>query len=449
MRTRTPLAWLMAGTMTALSMGSAHSADLLEIYRLAQQNDPAYAAARHDFEAAREARPQARAALLPQATFTASRSEDDQRDLDTNQSDSFTSEQYSLSLRQTLFNWEQFVGLNRADAEIARAEAELANADQDLIQRVAEAYFAVLAAEEEERFARAEAEAIERQLEQAEERFDVGLIPVTDVKAAQASYDLAVSRQIEARNEIDNAREALRAIVERRVGPLARVGEELPLEKPDPDDASEWVERAVEQNPEYLAARAASEASRQGVRQARAGHYPEVDLTASRTRQETDTDFLGDGIQQQRGGDTETDSIGVEVSLPLFRGGATVSGSREARAQFESAQEGMVEARRSVEQRTRDAFRGMESRISQVRSLRLAVESNEASVAAEEAGFEVGTRTTVDVLDALRDLFEAERDFANARFEYILNRLRLQAAAGTLDVDELRRVNAWLEETEG
>ncbi len=449
MRVRTPLAGLIAGATLMLTMGTAKGADLLEMYRLAQQNDPSYAAARHDYEAALERRPQARAALLPQASFSASRSEDDRRDLDTNQSDSFTREQYSLNLRQTLFNWEQFVGLNRADAEIAQAEAELADADQNLILRVAEAYFGVLAAEEEERFARAEAEAIERQLEQARERFDVGMIPITDVKAAQASYDLAVSRQIEARNEVDNAREALRAIVERRVGRLARVGEELPLEAPEPDDAGAWVERAIEQNPQYLAARAASEASRQGVRQARAGHYPEVDLTASRTRQETDTDFATGDPLQGGGGDTETDSIGIEVTLPLFTGGATVSGTREARARFESAQSTMVEARRAVEQRTRDAFRGMEARISQVRALGQAVDSNEASVAAEEAGFEVGTRTTVDVLDALRDLFEAERDFANARFEYILNRLRLQEAAGTLDVEEVRRVNDWLESVEG
>lgn len=447
MRGHTRLAVVVAGMLVVAGAGSAHASDLLEIYRLAQQNDPTYAAARHDYRAAVERRPQARGALLPQISFSASLSEDDQRNLDTNQSDSFTSEQYSLVLRQTLFNWEQFAGVSRADAEVAQAEAELAEADQDLILRVAERYFAVLAAEENERFARAEVNAIERQLEQARERFDVGLIPITDVRAAQASYDLAVSRQIEARNEIDNAREALRSIIERRVGPLAHVRETLPLTSPDPDEPDRWVERAVEQNPQYLAARAAAETARQGMRQARAGHYPEVDLVASRTRQERDSDaFAGAGGQQF--GDTETDSIGIEVTIPLFTGGATSSRTREARSAFESSQSRMVEAQRRVEQRTRDAYRGLETRISQVRALRQAVESNEASVEATEAGFRVGTRTAVDVLDALRDLFEAERDYANARFEYILNRLRLQEAAGTLTVEEIRLVNSWLVATD-
>jgi len=416
----------------------------LQTFRLAQQNDPAYAAARQEYKAAREARPQARGALLPQVTFSATWSEDDQRNLDTGGSDSFSNEQYRLALRQTLFNWEQFAGLSRADAAVAQAEAELADADQELILRVAERYFDVLAAEENERFARAEVNAIERQLEQAQERFEVGLIPVTDVKAAQASYDLAVSRQIEARNDIDDAREALRSIVERRVGPLARLRDDLPLESPDPNDADEWVARAVEQNPQFLAARAASEASRQGVRQARAGHYPEVDLVASRTRQERDSDAFA-GAGEQAFGDTETDSIGIEVSISLFSGGATSSRSREARSQFEASQSRVIESRRAVEQRTRDSFRGLEARISQVRALRQAVESNEASVEATEAGFQVGTRTAVDVLDALRDLFAAERDYTNARFQYVLNRLRLQEAAGTLTVDELRLVNTWLE----
>lgn len=435
------IAVILAAPATAVQ-----AADLLQAYRLAQQNDPTYAAARYDYEAAVERRPQARGALLPQITFSASRSEDDLRELDTNESDRSTNERYSLNLRQTLFNWEQFAGLSRADAEVARAEAELADADQRLILRVAEAYFEVLAAEENERFARAEVEAIERQLEQARQRFDVGLIPVTDVKAAQASYDLAVSRRIEATNEIDDAREALRAITDRRTGMLARVRDDLPLTSADPHDANTWVARAVEQNPEYLAARAASEANRQGVRQARAGHYPEVDLVASRTRQEQDPDLFDSGGQQEQSSrDSETDSIGIEVTIPLFRGGATASGTREARANFEAAQSRMVEARRAVEQRTRNAFRGLESRISQVQSLRQAVDSNEASVEAEEAGFEVGTRTTVDVLDALRDLFAAERDYTNARFEYILNRLRLQEAAGTLTVEDVRLVNSWLE----
>jgi len=435
------LGMLCAG-LSALALASpAFATDLLRAYRLAQQNDPEYAAARFDYEAAIEARPQARAALLPQIGFSYSRSEDDQEDRTAGSENSFTTESHELNLRQTLFDWEQFAGVGRADAEVARAEAELADADQALILRVAERYFDVLSAEANARFARAELEAIERQRDQARERFDVGLIPVTDVKAAQASYDLAVSRQIEAQNDVADAREALRAVIERRAGTLARLQDELPLDPPEPANPDRWVEQAREQNPEYLAARASAEAARQGIRQARAGHYPEIDLVVS--RREIQTEFTA-GIQQ----DQRTDSIGVEVSIPIFSGGAVSSRGREARSNFEASQSRVVEARRAVEQRTRDAFRGLRARISQVRALRQAVESNEAAVEATEAGFRVGTRTGVDVLDALRDLFEAERDFATARFEYILNRLRLQEAAGTLTVDQLRAVNTWLTEEE-
>lgn len=448
---RTPQA---SGLVLALvllgAVPTAQSEDLLEFYRLAQQNDPVYAAARQEFKAAQEAEPQARAALLPQVQFQGTYSRNDLTDrvdrvsLDSqgnpvsqDSSGTSSSQQLSLSLRQTLFNWEEFVGLDRADAEVAQAEAELAAAEQDLILRVAEAYFGVLTAEENARFAEAEVEAIERQLEQARERFEVGLVPITDTKAAQASYDLAVSRQIEARNEVDNAREELRTIIKRRASSLAEVQEELPLDRPEPDDMDDWVAKALEQNPDYLAARAASEASRQGIRQARAGHYPEVDLFA----RSEDTDSEG-GFGET---DQREDSIGIEVTLPLFSGGATVSGTREARANFEAAQSRMAEARRGTEQETRNAFRNLEARISQVKALRAAVESNETAVEAEEAGFEAGTRTAVDVLDALSDLFEAERDLADARFSYLLNRLRLQAAAGTLTVDELQVVNQWLE----
>lgn len=442
----------LAGAITPVQ-----ATDLLELYRIAQQNDPTFAAARQDFEAAEEARPQARAALLPQVRLDASYSSeeiDDSADPQTgvagdsgqtlqpgDGSGSATSEQFGITLSQTLFNWEEFAGVSRADAEVARAEAEFAAAEQELILRVAEAYFEVLLAEENARFAEAEVEAIERQLEEAQERFEVGLVPITDSKSAQASYDLAVSREIEARNEIDNAREALRTIVDRRVGALAEVQAELPLERPEPDDVGDWVERAREQNPEYLAARSNSEAARQGIRQARSGHYPEVDLVA----QSQDTQRDGGSFDT----DERVDSIGVEVSLPLFRGGATVSGGREARAEFEAAQSRMVDARRGAEQDTRDAFRNLEARISQVRALRAAVESNETAVESEQAGFEAGTRTAVDVLDALSDQFEAERDFAEARFQYLLERLRLQAATGTLTVDELRTINQSLRADNG
>ena len=432
-----------AGLALALAIPTAHAADLLQVYRLAQQNDPEFAAAQAQYQAAREAAPQARAAVLPQITFSASHFENSEDALDSTTgstvSSDFDSEQLQLELRQTLFDWNQFSGLGRADAAVAQAESEFAAAEQNLIVRVSQSYFDVLNARDTLRFARAEKAAIERQLEQAKERFDVGLIPITDVKEAQAQFDLAVSREIAAQNALENAREALRTLTGEAPGLLAGVVAELELAPPDPASPGDWVDTALQQNPDYLAARSAAEVARYEIRQARAGHYPQVDLVARRSEQETQ--FAGNIPS-----DTETDSIGIELSIPLYSGGATVSATREFRSRFEAAQARAVQAQRSAERNTRDAFRGVGSSISQVRALGQAVESNQAAVEATRAGFRVGTRTAVDVLSALRDLYQAQRDYAEARYQYILNRLQLKQAAGTLTVEDVRLINSWLGE---
>lgn len=419
----------------------AEAADFLQIYRMAKQNDPEFAAARAQYQAAREAVPQARAAVLPQITFSASRFENTQESLSRTgggtQTNSFASEEMQLELRQTLFDWNQFAGLGLAEARVAQAEAELAAAEQDLIVRVAEAYFDVLSARDTLRFARAEKRAIERQLEQAQERFEVGLIPITDVKEAQARFDLAVSREIEAENALENAREALRTLIGEPPGILSGVAAELELRSPEPASPRAWVDTALEQNPSYLAARSGAEVARIEIRQARSGHYPRVDLVARHTDEETV--FAGDIPS-----DTQTDSIGIELTIPLFSGGATVSATRSARSDFEAAQARVLQAQRSTERNTRNAFRGIGSSISQVRALAQAVESNRTAVEATRSGFRVGTRTAVDVLSAVRDLYQAQRDHADARYQYIVNRLQLKRAAGTLTVDEVRLINSWL-----
>jgi len=430
-----------AVALTLLPAATLHAADLVSVYEMALRNDPTFAAAESEYQAELEARPQARAALLPQVNASASYSDNTEDPGDTD----YTREQYQIELRQPLFDWAAFAGLDRADARVGRAEANLAAAKQDLILRVSSAYFEVLSARDGVRFATAEKEAIARQLEQAQQRFEVGLIPITDVKSAQASYDLAVSREIEAQNALENAREALRTVIDRPPGRLDVVSDDLPLTRPQPNNVEAWVERAFEQNPEFLAARADSEVARQDIQQARAGHYPEVDLYARRSDSDSSIDGVG---SQGQSLDSTTDSIGVELSWNLFSGGATSSRTDQSRALFQAAQSRMVEARRGASQSTRDAFRGLSSAISQVQALEQAVESNEAAVEAERAGFRVGTRTAVDVLSALRDLYGAQRDYADARYNYILNRLRLKQAAGTLTVDDVRAVNAWLREAE-
>lgn len=433
---------VIAALALALAGTAVHADNLLQVYRLAQQNDPTFAAARAEYQAAREAVPQARSAVLPQVALSASYYENSEElsGQNSSQSSDYDSNQWQLELRQTLFDWNEFSGLGRADAQVAQAESRFAVAEQDLITRVSQAYFDVLGARDTLRFAGAEKRAIERQLEQARERFEVGLIPVTDVKEAQASYDLAVSREIDAENALENAREVLRTLTGEPPGTLSGVVADLELRSPDPASPGPWVDTALQQNPSYLAARSGAEVARYEIRQARAGHYPNIDFVARHSEQ--DTRLAGSDT------DTETDSIGIELNIPLFSGGATVSATRSARSQFEAAQSRTVQARRSAEQDTRNAFRGIEASLSQVRALDQAVESNRAAVEATRAGFRVGTRTAVDVLEALRDLYQAQRDYATARYQYIVNRLRLKQAAGTLTIEDVRMINSWLGDDE-
>ena len=437
-----PLAAACVALLGLALSAPASALDLLTAYDLARRNDPAFAAARAEYRAARETWPQARAAVLPQVNLAGSVSENSP-----DRGDNYSSDQYELRVTQTLFDWADFAGLDRAEALVAQAEAELASAEQELILRVADAYFDVLTARDRVRFAEAEQEAIQRQLDQAQQRFEVGLIPITDVKSARASYDLAVARTIEARNALANAREALRTLIDRTPDALAGLTEELPLESPEPA-VEAWVEQALDRNPEYLSARASARAARHFMRVQRGGRYPRLDLFASHSENDRDeTDITGTGVGI--GGAEETDRIGVQLSWDLYAGGGLGSRTEEARARFQAEQARVVQARRATVQTTRNTYRNVEATVSQVRALREAVESNQAALEAERAGFRVGTRTAVDVLTVLRDLYGAQRDFAEARYNYIINRLDLKQAAGTLTVDDVRLVNSWLEETAG
>jgi outer membrane protein len=440
MSCRRSLAALGCAVIGLATAGSVESADLLSVYERARQEDPQFAQARAEYRAAREQWPQARAAVLPQVNVTASTSEVESRDNIDNSTVGFDEDTYGLELRQPLFDWEAFAGLDRADAAVAQAEAEFAGAQQDLITRVAEAYFDVLAARDGVRFARAEKRAVERQLDQARQRFEVGLIPITDVKEAQASFDLAVSRELEAQNQLDRAREALRTITGRVSGELEGADDSVPLASPDPADPERWVGRAIGQNPDYLAARSATEVARHAMRQSRDGYYPEIDLVVSRNN--TQSSFT-QGVQPIPF-DQTNDRIGVELSWNLFAGGATESRGDQTRAEFQGAQAALTESRRRVQQQTRDAYRAVETAIAQVRALRQAVESNQARVEATRSGFRVGTRTSVDVLNAVRDLYRAQRDLADARYNYIISRLQLKRAAGNLTLEDVRRIDGWL-----
>ena len=413
--------------------------DLISVYRLALDADPQYLAALEAHKAALEVAPQSRAALLPDIAITGdvSRNRFDPRGSgDTSYS---TNQTYSVGLRQALYQRERFIQLEQADSRVAQADAELLAAQQDLLLRAATRYFLVLGAQDNLAFVEADKEAIARTLEQAQQRFEVGLAAITDTLEAQARYDIAVSDAINADRLLDDTKEALRELTgELPVAPEV-LKAEIPLLAPEPADRDAWIAAAVEQNPLLLAARAATAVAKQEIQVQNSGHYPSVDIVADYSYR--DTEFGGFTPLERN-----DSAIGLQMNLPLYQGGLVSSQTRQSRYQYNQAREEQEKQRRATERQTRDNYRGIISGISKVEALQHAVLSNEKAVEAAEAGFEVGTRAVVDVLDAQRELLRARRDHARSRYDYLLDTLRLKQAAGILHETDLVQINNWLEE---
>ncbi|RLA00076.1 MAG: type I secretion protein TolC [Gammaproteobacteria bacterium] len=419
--------------------GQTQADDLISSYKLALLADPQYQAAIEAHNAALEVVPQARAALLPNIGIGGDVSRDrfdPRNDVDTSYA---TNQTYSIGLRQTLYQRERFIQLEQADSRVAQADAQLIAAQQDLILRVATRYFLVLGAHDNVEFVQADKEAIERTLDQARQRFDVGLAPITDTLEAQARYDIAVSNEINAEQLLADTEEALRELTgELPVAPeILRA--EIPMLKPDPANQDEWVTTATEQNPLVLSARAAAEVAKQEIQVKNSGHYPSLEAVANYSY--LDNQF--GGILPLERNDT---SIGLELTIPLYQGGLISSQTRQSRYEYNQAMEELVKQRRATERQTRDNYRGVLAGISKVEALQHAVLSNEKSVQAAEAGFEVGTRAIIDVLDSQRDLLATRRDHARSRYDYLLDTLELKQAAGVLSATDLAQVNEWLVE---
>lgn len=432
---------LVAAALAAACFTAA-AANLAEVYDLATRNDPLLKAAAASRLAALEAKPQSRALLYPSLNFSASydRTREDVKEstLGGVGTSTFNSSVYALALNQPLFNRDYFVRLRQADATVAQADAAYRAVEQALIVRVAEAYFDLLAAYDNLDFARAEKNAIEQQLEQAKQRFDVGLIAITDVHEAQAAFDLAKAREIVASNRLASSQEALYEITAQTIDAVAPLGARIPLAKPDPADIEHWGRLALEQNFSLLAAQFAEQSARDEVSRQRAGHYPTLDLTASLSRANEDGGVSGDT-------DVEDRAVGLLFKLPLYAGGAVNSRTREAAYRLTQAREDLEGARRATLRQARDAYLAVVAAINSVTALDQARISAQSALDATQAGFEVGTRTTVDVLAAQRDLYAAEREYAAARYAYILNLLRLKQASGLLAPEDMAEINRWLE----
>lgn len=412
---------------------------LWDVYRIAARSDPELQAAVADHAATLEVLPQSRAGLLPDIGFNGTVDRLRFEDLESGGDTTFSTDQiYTLTLTQPIFRYDRFVQFRQADSRILQAEAELTAAEQDLMIRTATRYFEVLGTMDDLQFARSEKGAIARQLDQTKQRFDVGLIAITDVHEAQARYDLAVSEEIKAETQLENAREALAEITGTPHGNLQVLEAELPLLTPDPQSPEQWVNKALEQNYQYLAAQAAAETARQEIEHRRSGHYPSLDFNLNQSYR--DQNFGGVfGLQRY------DSSIGLELNLPIFQGGRVRSQTTESRALFDAAQQRAELQRRAAQRQMRDAYRAVVANIALVHALEQALVSTRTALEAAEAGFDVGTRTIVDVLNAQREVFRARRDFARARYDYLLNTLQMKLAAGTLSGDDVKQVSSYLQ----
>lgn len=471
MRGRTRLALGLGAVLWAAPLLQA--ADLLEVYQRAVQNDPLLREAEATRLASRESRPRALSALLPQFDAFGSMSSRDSDGSRTfprfdettgeitnvtsdNKTDSDTT-QYQLQLTQPVFRWDRWVALKQANSQVAQAEANYQAAKQDLILRVAQRYFDALAAKDTLQSEETARNAIARQLEQAEKRFEVGLIAITDVQEAKAAYDNSAAAVIQAKRNLATARELLREIIGDEVAVLSGPGSGMPLQTPQPADEEQWVGTAMEQNLALIASRLSAEIARDTIRIRRAGHLPTLDVVLSRS--DTDTEATEVNTTPDPAGppappittispadsQSTSDQISLQLNFPIYSGGATQSGVREAVYLHRAARERLERTARETERATRDAYLGVLSEISRVQALRQALESSRTALQATEAGYEVGTRTTVDVLDARRTLAAAETNYARSRYDYIINSVRLRLAAGILKADDVREINDWLE----
>ena len=422
----------------ALATSSAWSADLMDVYREAQDSDPQIQAALAAYQAVTTLRPQAKAGLLPNVGLGADLERHRYDDQTSGGTDSYaTNRNISLNLRQPLYNRERFVALDQSEARIAQAEAQFESARQNLALRAAEGYFNVLSARAEVEFAQSEKTSTSRQLEQSNKRFEVGMIAITDVNEAQAAYDAAVAAEIAALNQLANAREALRELTGEYHEDLASLSPQTPMVPPEPADMDAWTEVAMAQNLAVQAAEHGVQVARHEVDIQRSGHYPTLDATASHGY--TDSQFGGIiGVERY---DT---AVGLELNVPIYQGGGIRARTQQAAYLLNQEKEQLDSQRRTALRQTRDAFRGVQTGISQVNALQQSIVSADSALEATQAGFDVGTRTIVDVLVAQRNLFQAQRNYAQARYSYIVNMLRLKQAAGTLSPEDLQEVNRWL-----
>ena len=431
-----------ASAVAALIVSAPSPAeDLMQIYREAQQNDPAIAAARANWEATQERVPQARAGLLPNVALSASANAnyfgtnlDSDPHVGINRN--FGLGGVTVSASQPLYRYANSVAYSQAVEQVQQADYTLASARQDLILRVAIAYFDVLLAQFSVEVTESQKAAVSEQLAQAKRNFEVGVATITDTNEAQAKYDSIVAQEISARNDLENKRTALRAIIGRAPADLRKLGPGFEPTLPSPNSLDVWVERALADNlavriAQYNADIAALEIERQ-----RAGRLPTVDLVASFNAQ-----AFNATINTSAAGEQHQAAIGVALNVPLYTGGFVDSKVREALALQDAARQNLEVARRNALFSAQTGFTGVTSAAASVKAFEQALVSAQTAYESNKTGQEVGVRTNLDVLNTQQNVFQTRRDLAQAYFNYLIGVLRLKSAVGSLDEADLEEIN--------
>lgn len=418
--------------LVGLSISTYASAgDLAHVYEEALKNDPATLSAKADKDAAYSAINISRASLLPQISLSISESRtrgDSQIDVSSQ----------SISLTQSLFSFANWKNWGRAELVASQADTSYGLALQNLILRVTQAYFEVLRTQDDLEFSKAEKRAIARQLEQTKQRFEVGLTAITDVHEAQALYDNAQASEIQAQNELEKSKESLWEITGNyyeAIAPLDAM--KLGVSVPSPANISAWSKLAEENNLQLAASKISVDIARKDIDIAKSGHYPTLDLSANLTSNDTDTNNVNTDREDTR-------FAQLSLSVPLFSGGSTTASTEQARHSFVSASESREQTYRSVVKDVRSNYFDVTSAVSRIKALEQAVVSAESALKATEAGFEVGTRTIVDVLTSTQNVYDAKRNLSTARYNYITSVLSLKLAAGTLSRTDIDEINASL-----
>ncbi|GAB1232636.1 TolC family outer membrane protein [Ferrigenium sp. UT4] len=417
----------------------AAATDLLAIYRAAQDEDALFAAARAEHRAGQEKIKQGRALLLPSLTFATNTTFND---ITTDNASPFISggnkryntHGYGFNLVQPLFREQNWAAYNQAELQTAIADTNFRLSRQDLILRVAQTYFDVLIAQDTVQLTGAQKSAIAEQLEQAKRNFEVGSATITDTYEAQARYDLILAQELVAANDLEVKRRALQQMLNTAVGELDALGAHFDLRPPVPEQQQAWIDIAHQNSLPVELAQAAFELAEREVERSRGGHLPTLDIVAGHTK------------NVQTGGNfgaitVTSNTVGLQLNMPLFEGGATQSKWREAEANREKARQELENARRTAELQTRQAYLGVATGMAQVRALQQAMKSNQSLLEASKLGQEVGVRTNLDVLNAQQQVFATRRDLLQAQYTYLLSHLRLKAAAGNLQEADLEWVN--------